>query len=77
MDELFRALDRDGQGTIDYDELLRSVRGPMNSFRQNLVDKVWAKLDRDGNGVLEISDIEGVYDPSRHPDVIAGKKTPK
>lgn len=33
IDTLFRALDRDGEGNIDYDELLRAVRGPLNSFR--------------------------------------------
>lgn len=31
--DVFAAFDRDGNGTIDYDEFVRGVRGPMNSFR--------------------------------------------
>jgi Ca2+-binding EF-hand superfamily protein len=72
---LFNAIDRDRSGEIDYDELLRSIRGPMNAFRQSLVAQAWRKLDRDGNGVLELNDIKGVYSARRHPDVRSGKKT--
>ena len=28
---IYTAIDRDGSGTIDYDEFLRAVRGPMNN----------------------------------------------
>ena len=75
IDQLYRAFDRDRSGTVDYDELLRGVRGPMNSFRRNLVTKAWNKLNRDGNDVINIEDIRGVYDPRNHPDVRSGKKT--
>ena len=34
---IYRAFDRDRSGSIDYDELLRGIRGPMNSFRRGLV----------------------------------------
>ena len=29
----------------------------------------------DGNGYLNINDIKGTYNASRHPDVISGKKS--
>jgi hypothetical protein len=32
-------------------------------------------MDKDNSGVLDISDIKGVYNAKKHPDVIAGKKT--
>jgi Ca2+-binding EF-hand superfamily protein len=32
-------------------------------------------LDRDGSGVVDISDIIDVYDVSKHPEFISGKKT--
>jgi hypothetical protein len=31
--EVFQHFDRDSSGEIDYDEFVRGVRGPMNSFR--------------------------------------------
>lgn len=34
---LFNYVDRDNSGAVDYDELLRAVRGPMNEFRRRLV----------------------------------------
>ena len=60
---------------MDYDELLRIVRGPMNNFRKNLVQKAFAKIDKSGDGVLELSDLKGVYNANSHPDVKAGKKS--
>jgi hypothetical protein len=32
-------------------------------------------MDKDGNGQLDINDIKGTYNASKHPDVIQGKKT--
>lgn len=72
---IFAVIDRDRSGYIDYDELLRAIRGPMNSFRRDIVEKAWCKLDKDSNGVLDIEDIRGVYSASQHPDVKSGKKT--
>lgn len=40
-----------------------------------MVKKAFEKLDVDKSGVLDITDVKGVYDPSRHPDVRAGKIT--
>lgn len=72
---MFAAFDRDGSGTVDYDEFLRAVTGPMNSFRKGLVHLAFKKLDKDQSGVLDIHDIKGVYNAKHHPDVKAGKKT--
>lgn len=72
---LFNAFDRDRNGTVDYDEFVRGVRGPMNAFRKSLVAQAFGKLDSDKSGVIEINDIRGVYNGKNHPDVRAGKKT--
>ena len=37
IERLFACLDRDRGGTIDYDELIRGIRGPMNNFRKQIV----------------------------------------
>lgn len=72
---LFNAFDRDGSGNVDYDELLRIVRGPMNNMRVNLVKQAFKKIDKTGDGVLDLSDLKGTYNAKMHPDVKAGKKT--
>lgn len=72
---LFQFFDVDSSGAIDYDEFLRALRGPMNPNRKKIVLQAYKKLDRDGNGYVDINDIKGVYDASRHPDVISGKKS--
>lgn len=32
-------------------------------------------LDKTGDGLVTLADVEGRYDASRHPDVVAGTKT--
>jgi Ca2+-binding EF-hand superfamily protein len=39
--KLFDLFDINGDGSVDYDELLRSVAGPMNNFRKALVKKAF------------------------------------
>jgi Ca2+-binding EF-hand superfamily protein len=72
---VFSFFDRNGTGMIDYDEFLRGIIGEMNDYRKSIVKKVFSKLDKNQNGVVEISDIRGLYNATRHPDVISGKKT--
>lgn len=75
IDTIFNAFDLNRDGTIDYDEFLRIIRGDLTNNRAALVKKAFSKLDKDGSGVVDIDDIKGVYNASRHPDVLSGKKT--
>jgi Ca2+-binding EF-hand superfamily protein len=72
---LFDYFDVDSNGTISYDEFLRSIRGPMNMARKKIVAQAFKKLDKDGNGWIDINDVRGVYKADKHPDVKSGKKT--
>ena len=45
----FVAFDRDNTGEFDYDEFIRSIRGEMNEFRQNLVKQAFDILDINKN----------------------------
>jgi calcyphosin len=75
IDTIFSAFDLNRDGTIDYDEFLRIIRGDLTPNRLALVKKAFAKLDKDGSGIVDFEDIKDVYNASRHPDVISGKKT--
>ncbi len=46
---------------IVYDEFLRVVRGEMNQFRRNIVDKAFGKMDKTGNQIIDIEDLKGKY----------------
>lgn len=72
---VFSAFDLNRDGTIDYDEFLRMIRGDLTPNRLQLVRKAFAKLDRDGSGVVDVNDIKDVYNARKHPDVLSGKKT--
>lgn len=72
---LFGYFDLDRNGTVDYDEFLRTLRGPMNPMRRKFVAQAFKKMDKDGNGWIDINDIKGVYSAKTHPDVLAGRKT--
>jgi len=75
ISSLFDYFDVDSNGTISYDEFLRSIRGPMNMARKKMVAQAYKKLDKDGNGWVDINDLRGVYKADKHPDVKSGKKT--
>lgn len=72
---VYNAFDINRDGSISYDEFLRVIKGPLTPNRLALVEKAYKVLDRNGNGVVDIDDIKDTYNASKHPDVIAGKKT--
>lgn len=47
----------------------------MNKRRISIVLQAFRKFDQDNSGVINIDDLKGVYDSSKHPDVKSGKKT--
>lgn len=54
---------------------MRNVVGEMNPIRKEHVKRAFKKVDKDGSGILDIRDIQGVYNAKLHPDVKSGKKT--
>ena len=47
----------------------------MNPRRKQLVHLAFRILDRDGSGQVDVTDIQGVYNASSHPDVLTGRRT--
>lgn len=72
---MFAAFDVNRDGTICYDEFVRTIRGELNEFRTKLVERAFTKLDRDGSGIIDVQDLVGVYSAKKHPAVIDGRKT--
>jgi Ca2+-binding EF-hand superfamily protein len=72
---IFNYFDYNRNNLCEYDEFLRTVRGPMNPQRKAIVGKAFDILDKDASGYIDLSDIQGVYNATKHPDVLQGKKT--
>ena len=72
---VFEHFDSDHSGSISFDEFIIAIRGHLNERRRNLVLQAFQILDADKSGIVELNDISAKYDASKHPDVIAGKRT--
>jgi len=74
VEDLLRAMDLDGTGQVDLEELLSVMRGPLRGRRTAIVRDVFDSLDRNGDGVLSLEEMQARYSPSNQPDVEAGRK---
>lgn len=73
--KLFDLFDLNGDDSVDYNELMRSVIGEMNPHRKTFVKKAFDKLDDNKNGLIELDDIKKFYNAKLHPEVKARTKT--
>lgn len=73
---LFSYFDSNRDGCLNIDEFLTALRGDLNQKRMELVQQAFRKLDKDNSGQLDIRDLRGCYNASKHPDVLSNKKTP-
>lgn len=75
QNQLFNYFDKDGSGSISFDEFLLALRPPMSSSRLELIDKAFVKMDVTGDGVITIEDLKKNYDVSHHPKYKTGEWT--
>ena len=73
---LFSFFDADNSGSIDFEEFVQAVREPLSARRVKLVHMAFAVIDKDGSGVVDAQEVASMYDASKHPEVIARRKTP-
>lgn len=72
---VFDFFDSDQSGSIDFNEFIQGVREPMNEKRLKFVNMAFTILDKDGSGEVETQEIASAYDASKHPEVLAKRKT--
>lgn len=73
--EILKKFDRDGNGTIDFNEFIRFLKGDLNESRLRWIRAAYDKLDVNKDGRVTLEDIAAIYDASEHPDVVSGKCT--
>ena len=75
FDMVMSVFDANGDGVISFDEFIGAISDPPNEFRQQYINAAYAKLDVNGDGQVTIDDVKLRYNSSKHPDVVAGRKT--
>eukprot|EP00743_Colponemidia_sp_Colp-15_P006408 GILK01006897.1.p1 GENE.GILK01006897.1~~GILK01006897.1.p1 ORF type:complete len:993 (-),score=218.03 GILK01006897.1:158-3094(-) len=73
--DLFRYFDQQREGKLYYQDFLLELKGSLDSIRQAIVDKAFAKIDRFQSGTVSLADLTAAYDAKTHPDVRSGRKT--
>ena len=56
IQNLFKTMDIDGSGSIDFNEFIRVIVGEMSPSRKNLVLKAFKSLDINGDGEISLSE---------------------
>lgn len=70
-----KSFDRDGNGVVDFNEFLVTLKGDLNDQRKEVIAAAYKKLDVTGDGKVTLDDIAKLYDASQHPDVVQGKRS--
>jgi Ca2+-binding EF-hand superfamily protein len=70
--QVLKHFDRDGNGKVDFNEFIRTIRGDLSASRKAVIRAAYSKLDVNGDGSVKLDDIAKLYDATRHPDVIKG-----
>ncbi|XP_076813809.1 calcyphosin-2-like [Clavelina lepadiformis] len=73
FDSVWRVVDENNDGAIDYGEFMRAFIGEMNESRKGIVRKVFKKLDPHKTGSTSLLHLQKLYSANKHPLVVAGK----
>jgi len=67
---LFKHFDQNGDGTIDWDEFLKEVRGDVNPRAKAVIRQAFDALSERCGGQFTVDYAKQVYDAARHPAVL-------
>ncbi len=67
--------DKNGDGSISYEEFVAGLREPLNERRLGIVKKAFASLDKNNSGKIPVSGINATYDVHAHPRFLNGSYT--
>jgi len=71
---LYSLFDIEKNGLMSYDGFIKCLIGNISDFRKSIIKKIYNTIPIDINGNIKIDDIKNNYNPSKHPDILSGKK---
>lgn len=74
---VLKSFDLNKDGHVSLDEFIVALRGDLNDYRKSYIRQAYQKLDVNRDGSVKLDDIAKLYDVSKNPDVVSGKKQPK
>ena len=74
---MLKSFDLNKDGHVSLDEFILALRGDLNDYRRSYIKQAYQKLDVNRDGSVKLDDIAKLYDVSKNPDVLSGKKDPK
>uniref|UniRef100_A0A7S4DU90 EF-hand domain-containing protein n=1 Tax=Lotharella globosa TaxID=91324 RepID=A0A7S4DU90_9EUKA len=75
LKKIFRHCDKDKSGKLDYNEFLQVLTPKLSGRRERIAILAFEAFDKTGDGVVNLDDLKGVFDASKHPKVQTGELT--
>ncbi|CAD5126775.1 DgyrCDS14820 [Dimorphilus gyrociliatus] len=73
LTQLFAYFDKDGSGSIKWDEFMESFRSEVSEARKSLIVAAFEKLDVNKNGVISVDDLKNRFDYRKDPKYMSGE----
>lgn len=70
--EILIHFDKNGDGAVNFDEFLVTLRGDLNETRTAAIRKAYDKLDITKDGRVTLDDIARLYTVASQPEVASG-----
>lgn len=71
---LFKMFDPSNSNLINYYEFISVMCGEMNSYRKQLITKIFSSMKLNEKNLAELSEIRSKFVPLKHPEVKTGKR---
>lgn len=73
--EILNHFDKNGDGQVNFDEFLVTLRGDLNQTRTEVIRRAYDKLDVTKDGRVTLDDIAKLYTVASQPEVANGSKS--
>jgi Ca2+-binding EF-hand superfamily protein len=70
LEDLFVFFDKDGSGSVSFEEFMDGLRGDMPASRLLVINQAYDHIDEDNNGDISISEISKRFRCQNHPAIL-------